>query len=83
MFGHSTNIQGSFQNDLTGHGRWGLSPADGCFTAGWNTSCIFPRDFEVYQQESGAYFDASDSNSLYSGTALQVSALQALACIRY
>lgn len=76
------NIQGSFQNDVVGHGRWGVSSAAGCFTAGWETSCTFPKDPEVYQQETGVTFDASDSNSLYSGRALQVSALQVLPCIR-
>ena len=55
----------------------------GCFVVNSSVTGKFPDDSTINPTiPRGLSFNASNSNSIYSGSALQVDALQALCCIK-
>lgn len=79
MFGGYPNITGE-----TEYGAWlNGSGTIGSFVVNTNVKGKFPDDQPGNQTISrGLSFNASNSNSIYSGSSLQVNALQALVCIK-
>ena len=84
MFGSSPNMTGEFGLRMWGSGGILSHNETGVFsdrqTATSDTMVVASSD--IMRGEQYIVFDASDGNSIYSGTKVQQSALCVLACIK-
>ena len=79
---YSPNITGGFSLDVVGVGRFGISNAQGAFTASDPYDILFDPGASQGQQETRAEFSAASSNAIYSGSSVQPPALLLLPCIK-
>ena len=81
MFGSPPNIEGSMTIRLTAGFAYN-APVSGAFSMGEKYTDNIPENSNGGASGCPAVFDASKSSAIYSGTSLQVSALQTLVCIK-
>lgn len=79
MFGETPNIQGFHNQIVAGN----PVTKTGAFSQSYQDQFFISTNSGDNYAMSALSFDASDSNTIYGGSRLQPSALQALACIKF